>query len=369
MRLLDGPAPHAVFRCDASPELGGGHLQRCLTLARALSALGWQTTFAMHEASFAAVSAADFAGAERLVLHGDTEAESDEMAAALGAGGADVIVVDHYKRDHRFEAACRAFAAHIAVIDDLADRRHDADLLLDQTLGRTASDYRPLVPQQCRLLCGPRHALLRDAFARRRRATLARRRVVAPVRRILIAMGAADSGNLTSVALDAFCQIAPRLGRTPAIDIVLGASSPHLAAVRRRLEENPAARVHVGVRGEAMAALMADADLAIGAGGTTSWERCCLGLPSVVVVMADNQATIAANLDAAGACRCIGATAAIRIESLAAAVGELCRDAAQRLAMSKAAAAVCDGLGTASVVAAIENLMEKPDGLPQEAGT
>ncbi len=145
-----------------------------------------------------------------------------------------------------------------------------------------------------------------------------------------------------------------RLGRPFALDVVLGAGAPHLDAVRRRLSALPAWSIHADASGRTMAGLMASADVAIGAAGTTSWERCCLALPTVTVIAADNQAKIAAELAATGACRLAHASSP---ESIAAVLEELCRDATARLAMAEAAAAVCDGAGTRRVVAAIEAMI------------
>ncbi|MBL8660909.1 MAG: UDP-2,4-diacetamido-2,4,6-trideoxy-beta-L-altropyranose hydrolase [Rhodospirillales bacterium] len=351
-------APHAVFRCDASVGLGGGHLQRCLTLARALSARGWRTSMAMREASFVTAPGAEIAGIGRIALRGPDEDEAVEIAEALGGDGADLVVVDHYQRDRRFESACRHFAGRIAVIDDLADRRRDTDLLVDQTFGREAADYARLVPAGCRLLCGSGFALLRQAFLECRPLALARRRVTGPARRILVAMGATDAANATAAALDALGLVARRLPNAFSVDVVLGASAPYLAEIRARQETAPfAVRLHVDVDGEAMAALMTAADLGVGAGGTMSWERCCLGLPAVVVVTAANQETIAANVEAAGACRLVDAPRSARTVALADAVAALCTDDDARREMSDAAATVCDGLGTHRVAGAITEMM------------
>lgn len=344
----------AVFRCDASASIGGGHLRRCLTLAGALTAKGWRVAFAVGGETLSATPTElpDLLG--WIVLNGSGRDEPGQIAEALGRQDVDLLVVDHYGLDRVFERSCRGFARRIAVIDDLADRSHDADLLLDQTFGRGKRDYLGLVPEGCAVLCGSRYALLRPAFAGIRASALARRRAGGPVQRILIAMGAADAADLSSAAISALPRVSERLGRPLALDVVLGAGAPHLDAIRRRLSQLPAWSIHAEASGSFLARLMAAADLAIGAGGTSSWERCCLGLPSVVVVAADNQAKIATELAAAGACKVVGAAAP---EDIAAAIETLCGDDGARLAMAEAAAAVCDGAGTARVVDAIEAIV------------
>ncbi len=137
--------PLAVFRCDGSAAIGGGHVRRCLTLAAALAEAGWARAFAVREETLAVIPGLAEAVDQVAVLDGPIEDEPARIAEAFGDAW-DLLVVDHYRRDTRFETACRQWAERILVIDDLADRRHDADLLLDQTFGRKRSDYTQLVP-------------------------------------------------------------------------------------------------------------------------------------------------------------------------------------------------------------------------------
>ena len=212
-----------------------------------------------------------------------------------------LLVVDHYGRGAAFEHGCRPWAATILVIDDLADRRHCVDRLLDQTHGREEADYRLLTGPDCRLLLGARFALLRPQFQAYRPGALARRGSDGPAQRLLVSFGATDSGGATMLALQGVALGCPGLQ----VDVVVGSFSrnrdeiDHLAA---RL--SPAVTVHRSVSD--MASLMTDADFAIGAAGGTSWERCCLGLPTLVVVTADNQRDIARSLAAAGAIDLVG---------------------------------------------------------------
>ena len=261
--------------------------------------------------------------------------------------GCDLLVVDHYERDQAFETACRPWARRLMVIDDLADRGHDCDLLLDQTWGREGDDYRGLVPPQCRLLTGSRHALLRPQFAAARRAALERRDAGAALRRILVCMGATDPDNVTAGVLDAIEKAA--IGA--AVDVVLGHGAPHLEDVRARaagMSDDVTVRVGIAE----MAELMGEADLAIGAAGTASWERCCLGLPTLLMVLADNQRLVAENLERAGAVRIMQS------------VEDLATTADERRRMSLAAAAVCDGLGVARVVLHLLAPQTAADGRP-----
>jgi UDP-2,4-diacetamido-2,4,6-trideoxy-beta-L-altropyranose hydrolase len=340
-------APLAVFRCDGSAAVGGGHLRRCLTLAEALQAQGWRCAFATAAASLAVLPR--LAGSVE-ILPLDEALDAAGEAAAIGRRypRCDWLIIDHYGRDAAFEHACRPFAARSLVIDDLADRAHDCDVLLDQTLRRRADDYRGLVPQRCQLLLGVEFALLRPEFVLARDDHAPSAVNAAPPYRLLVAMGLTDPDNLTTLALTALdgCPL-PLV-----IDVVLGTAAPHrdtVAAQAARL----AHPVRVLVDPPDLAAVMAVADLVIGTAGTSSWERCCLGLPSIALIAASNQQTIAAALAAAGAACVLQQGHATPPAELAAVVLALLRDPPRRAAMARRAASVCDGRGVERVVAQI----------------
>jgi len=316
--------PLAVFRCDASLAIGGGHAMRCLTLAGVLRDLGWTCGFATSAETPATVpslaaSEFDVANAAGMLSHWPA---------------ADLLVVDHYGLDASFERAARPWARRILVIDDLADRPHEADLLLDQTHGRVQADYGGRYNGP--MLLGAGYALLRPSFQRARGAAIARRDR-RPVDRIMVSFGAVDAVNATMVALDAIALAAPDC----AVDVVLGSAGPHLVEVRARAAAMPRATVHVDVA--EIAELMTEADLAIGAPGTSAWERCCLGLPTLLLTIADNQRVNAAALHAAGAALDLGWHADSNAKKLATEIGKLGTEAWQ--AMTRKAAALCDGRG------------------------
>lgn len=327
----------AVFRADAGARIGTGHVVRCLTLADALAEHGWESLFACTEETVATVPAL---ARYRIVPAGAPE----------DLPPAELLVVDHYGLDSAYERRARARARRVLVLDDLADRPHDADLLLDQNLGRTAADYAGLLPHGCRLLLGPQWALLRPQFAAARPAALARRQQGGPVRRLLVAFGGTDPDNATGLALEAIA----RAGLEAAVDVVLGPRAPHLDSVRRQAAALPAARVLTGV--EDMAALMAAADLAIGAGGTSSWERCCLGLPTLLVVIAGNQEHIARALADAGAALAAGRMSELSPDGLAALLRATAADSACLATMSECAAGICDGSGINRLAPRLETM-------------
>ncbi len=339
--------PHAVFRCDASRDVGGGHAVRCLSLAEALSSAGWKCSFAVNPGACDTVPALRRDSAEIAVVGGGPHAEADGLMAQWPAG-VELLIVDHYGRDADFEERCASWAKTIVVIDDLANRRHECSLLLDQSLGRREADYAGLVPPACRLLLGPQYALLRPQFLAARPKSLAKRRTSRRVQRILVSVGAVDSDNFTEKALDGIAQS----GLDATVDIVLGSSEKKNALTDRIARLPIGASIHVGVSD--MAELMFLADLSIGAAGSTSWERCALGLPSLIVITADNQRKIAAELTACGAARLLGEASSVTSPVIAETLRNL--QQAELADMSRRAAEVCDAAGATRVATVLTEL-------------
>ena len=261
------------------------------------------------------------------------------------------LVVDHYALDTRWEGQMRPFTGKIMVIDDLADRPHDCDLLLDQNqykgLGRR---YDGLVPNHCERLLGPRYTLLRPEFAAARK-TLRHRD--GRVRRIFVFFGGSDFSNETAKALEAI----RLLNRSDiAVDVVVGASNAKGDMIREICQGMPNTDFHLQV--ENMAELMAAADLAIGGGGTTTWERCCLGLPTLVLVLADNQREVAEAMSAAGAMRNVGWHADVTSTGLAEAIRIAVASPDCLNAMSERCFAIMGGPGAASGVECISDRLK-----------
>ena len=340
-------SPLAVFACAAGPDIGAGHAMRCLTLAQALETKGWRTRFAVTAAAIATVPTLGLRDPLTVAASGGAKEIGDAV------GRCDLLVVDDYGLDSRFESACRAFAARIFVIDDLADRDHDCDLLLDQNLSVSENAYGKRVPEDCRLLVGTRYALLRPEFARLRSAALARRRRTHLPQRLLVSFGATDPGNLTEKAILAAREA--DLGLV--VDVVLGPGAPHLERIVALAGNKGDIHLMVGVTD--MASLMAAADISLGAGGTTAWERCCLGLPGLIATMADNQRANAEALAMAGAVDLLGWHANIAVADIAAGLAALCGDVGRIAAMAEVAAGICDGQGVDRVVAVLAGKDER----------
>lgn len=337
----DGGQKRIIFRADASSKSGGGHVMRCLTLAEEFRAAGWSVGFAANAESRDIIPRLN--NCADLLLGTDTLPLDPEAVKRRWPSGCDVFVVDHYDLGASFEKACRDFARHIVVIDDLANRPHDCDLLIDTNFGRRAEDYGGLVPADAHLLIGADYALLRPEFAAHRAEALARRATLTKVDRILVSLGLTDLGGITARVVQPLLEIDGSFS----IDVVIG----HAAASRSFLEDfaTREQRLCLHVDPPDMAALMASADLAIGAGGTTSWERCCLGLPTLVLVLADNQKMIAEELSRAGAAIRLERYDRIDPKAVAETVAHLIVDFAKLRATADRAATICDGAGAAKV--------------------
>jgi UDP-2,4-diacetamido-2,4,6-trideoxy-beta-L-altropyranose hydrolase len=349
-----------AFRVDADERIGLGHAMRCLALADALRARGATTAFvaaALPEATAAAFRArghvvltlANAAGAPSGEPDGALD-EAGQRADALAArqalatlGALDWIVVDHYRLGAAWERAAAAFAHRVAVIDDNAWRAHDCDLLIDHNVSAQWAQYDTLLPPRALRLVGPRFALLRREFERERGVAPRARTAVS---RLLVSFGGADPTRETEKALRAIS--VPALARLAA-DVVVGAANSRLAAIRDLAQRRPATRVHVDA--DDVEGLMEGADLAIGAAGVSALERCAKGLPSALIVVADNQIPIAQALAQRGAAVSLGRSADIDEERLARAVEGLAAMPDLLQTMAGRAADTCDGHGARRVAA------------------
>jgi UDP-2,4-diacetamido-2,4,6-trideoxy-beta-L-altropyranose hydrolase len=313
-----------------------------MVLAEALAAKGWTVVAALCDVNFAKKLPAS-AKIEVVVIQEYAAATLIEAVP----NGCDVLIVDHYGLNAAFECDCRGWASRILVVDDLADRRHDCDILVDQTPERKSFAYRDLVPTGCRILAGPNYALLHPNFARLREP---RRPTAKRVERGLISLGATDPDDITGVAIEAFqCS-----GLALQLDIILGAGAPHIERVTKAAGNfaNGEAKVHVEVGDPA--SIVRHADIAIGAGGVSSLERCCLGVPSLIVSLADNQMGNAFGIAKAGAAVFVGKMTDIDKSLLASELRNLANDDNRRGAMIASARKLCDGLGRDRIVDLLE---------------
>lgn len=334
-----------LFRADASLHIGTGHIVRCATLARQLTAAGHEVLFLCRTYPGDLVGWLAAQGLPVLALpRGNYDQVQDAIFSRelAGASRYDWLVVDHYALTEAWERAMTGIARRILALDDLG-RAHACDLLLDQNYASPAHDlYSAQAPAHCQFLFGPGFALVRPEFAALRATSLGRSRQ--RLSRLLVFMSGSDPVDETTKAVNGIA-LAKRADL--AVDVVIGSSNPYRGAVERACNALPQVELHVQT--SEMADLMVRADCAIGAAGSTTWERCTLGLPAVVTILAENQAQIAEKVAASGGHRLLGWHNDLSPESYAEALTEL---TPHRLRdMSQAAAALCDGEGANRVAA------------------
>lgn len=356
-------ATRILFRADAGREIGTGHIMRCLTLADALFSLGAEAIFVTRAHVGHVIPEIVRRGHRVITLPGNTgrpygahpappahaswlDEDWREDAATtrtvLEETGADWLVMDHYALDVHWQGAALSESVRLLVLDDLADRPHRAQVLLDQNAGRETADYFGLVPDGCELLIGPAHALLRPEFVRLRVQSLDRRRALDRPETLLITLGGIDKDNVTGRVLEALAGIP--VARGLQITVVMGPTAPHLDAVKQRAAAMPMpVDVVAGVSN--MGQRMAGADLCIGAAGSTAWERCVLGLPTLQVVLADNQVEAARSMAAQGVSLALPFPDALDFADAMAIGLEQLFDPASYFAMVRAAAGLTDGGG------------------------
>lgn len=344
------------FRVDASARMGTGHLMRCLTLAEALRERGVQTHFICREhagnliamlqqnAMPISVLPAPAAGAVKYGENyaawlGVTQAEDAEQTIeALCGEKPDWLVVDHYGIGIEWERHLRPHIGKLMVIDDLANRNHDCNLLLDQNYSASGEQrYMGLVPPQCKILLGPGYALLKKDFKNIRKRLGSRPH---ELRKILVFFTAGDDQGETLKAMRGI----ELYGKAEGVDVVTGRSNPNNAAIIKKCDA-----LHWGYHCQIdyMPALIAQADLVIGAGGSSNWERCALGAPALVAILAENQILIAQALDNAGVVHNLGRCHDLQAEDYANALHSM--DRQQLASMSKKALELVDARGAERV--------------------
>lgn len=312
-----------AFRADASLDMGAGHVMRCLSLATAMQQMGWECLFICRDLIGNLNHLIEKKGfvVNCLTLNKNTQileeidnsvyskwlncswqVDAEQTQAVLELFAPDLLIVDHYALNDAWENQVRSYCNKLMVIDDLANRKHSCEVLLDQTLGRVSSDYVPFLPPNAQVLAGAYYALLRPEFAQLREYSLARRAQF-PLEKIIITLGGVDQFNATGKILEAL--LLSNLPKSCTVTVIMGEKAPFLNEIRNQIINLPWP-TELKINVDNMATLMAESDLAIGAGGGSSWERCCLGLPTLLAVLADNQMDNANALERNEAAVCIG---------------------------------------------------------------
>ena len=315
-----------LFLPDFGTQIGGGHVMRCLTLAAELTARGAECGFCVLPEAEAVIRA--FAGDSVQIVDRDW--------------AAPVAVVDGYDYTADDERALAAEGRKVVAIDDLM-RVHDCDLVTDNELGRSASDY----PGRAQVLAGPQFALIRPAFLTVRVDTLARRAASRGGDRVLISLGLTDVGGITERVL----RLISGVEGWRTADVVLGAGAASLPFAESLARQDPRFSVHVNSK--AMPALTATADIAVGAGGGSLWERAVLGLPTLTLILAPNQRETPQAMQAQGTTLALDEATPGFEADFAGAFGRMLSDSVLRRQLSERSAKLCDGRGAERVATTI----------------
>lgn len=346
-----------AFRVDAGSVIGTGHAMRCIALADALRGQAVRIAFIsrcmpshlgklilerkyelriLPQRDFDSNYSDELMHSRWLVVSQAMDAK-DTMDALAGSHW-DWLIVDHYGIDARWETSFRRVAGRLLVIDDLADRIHDCTLLLDASFNVNVRDrYSGKVPVDCQLLLGPQFALLRNEFQAERQRTGPR---VGSIKRLLVSFGGIDVENVTVRTLRAI-EATGHIGWE--VDVVVGTENPNRAQIQTYCVAKGWSFHRETVR---MAELMGTADLALGACGTSSWERCCVGLPAITIACAENQVSVGIELQKRELAIYLGPSEAVSIDILQRELGKFTFRSDALLEMSRRSYSVVDGLGT-----------------------
>ncbi len=348
-----------AFRVDASVEMGTGHMRRCISLATAILSNGGTVAFVTTERAIAAVPPTfehftlPPTGALRDTAPGDpphsawlAKGVSDDAAdtvAALADWKPDWVITDHYGIDARWHDAVRgALSCNMAAIDDLADRPHGVDLLIDHNWHRDhRSKYEHLLPNHCPILGGPAYAMLGQAYA------AAPRYLFSPeVRSIGVFLGGTDHLDQTSAVLDCI----KAAGFSGAIEIATTSSNPNLSKLQARVRADE----NLSLLEDApdLAAFFARHDLQVGAGGGATWERFCIGAPSLLISFALNHDSVLLPLAEQNVA--VVLPFGWSIDDLETAISQLIEDADRRQSLSVRCRELVDGQGGGRIVTALQ---------------
>ena len=335
------------IRADASSSIGYGHVMRCLTLAQELKRKGATVEF---------ISRSDegnlnnflrqnqFPVIELTSLVFDKEVDAHETASVIS--NCQLLIVDHYIIDVHWEQVLVKYVDHIMVIDDLANRNHNCDFLLDQNFYLDHDRYRGLVPSDCIQFLGPEYALLRQEFLK-----LRTNEINIPIRKVVMFFGGADSKNVTEKALKALLM----LGLNIEINVIMGKANPNLRKVLAEFAEYE--NIHFHIQIDYIAELMRTSDLAIGAGGATNWERFCMGLPSLVITTADNQLETTIDLEKSGLIYYLGHYNSISMKDIVSSFSEIIDNNEELIEMSSKVRKLVDGRGVEKTVNELLNFL------------
>lgn len=334
-----------VIRFDATPVIGGGHAIRCLALAEEIASRGKSPILACNSETFSSFPIQPLFRA--IKLNGDPTTELRQLQSEL-AEGCDVLLVDHFERSLEFERASRGWAKCVAAIDGQR-RSHDCDLLIDPNPGRVVSEYSGLVPFACKILSGTEFAILRKEYLHLRPASLKRRSAPKRIDNLLVNFGAFSRPVLEEKVVAAL-EHAGFNGK------LVFAGNPKIIVGQTAERNLPYEVERVGWT-DSIAGLQSTCDLMIGAGGSSIWEGCCLGVPMILIQIAENQSYVLQEVGSRGAAIVLGKDNEVTCATLSNVFRTILRDPSTLTRLSVNAANLCDGLGIKRIGQAVDELL------------
>lgn len=352
-----------AIRADASLEIGTGHIMRCLTLADKISMGRHNIIFICRHHNGNINELIESRGHKVVRLPVSTDSSTirkNDYQSWLGAnpkedaiatinvikkelGHCDWMIIDHYGINYIWEQYLRPFATKIMVIDDFAHNSHDCDLLLNQNIQQNRNLYNGLVTNNCQFLIGPKYALLRPEFKNVRQKSGEHS---GKIKNVFVFFGGSDPDNATGLVLDAMNMYLKENKLN--IDVVVGKSNPNIRSITEQCLKNNMINLHIQVNH--IEEFMVRADFAFGASGSTTWERCCLSLPSAIITMADNQKEIARNIDNIGAALLLGDLKDVTVLQILSCIENFTHNPLRVKKMAAIAHDIVDGLGTNRVI-------------------
>ena len=279
----------AFFRVDASFKLGYGHIHRCITLANSFASIGVNCSFICKDLEGLPKNLIRSQG-HKLELISSSDLKNNWLDDVVNTKNiikkaVDYIIVDHYEINYLWQQELKKLSKHLIVIDDLANKKHDCDILINQNLGTVKEDYINLVSQETKLFIGPQYALLRPEFKEFRDFSIKRRKNLT-IKNLLISLGGVDKNNFVYKVLSALKKI--EYENLSQIDVIIGNGNNKKESLKK-ISDEFSISVNFYENITNMAEIMSRSDLIIGAGGISSWERCSLGIPSIIFILASNQ--------------------------------------------------------------------------------
>jgi len=355
-----------AVRVDASFYIGTGHVMRCLTLSDELGKHGGEIFFICQEIEGNLIGFIESKGYRVFSIPenrgepyrpGFNESDFDWNSDARQSceilqkyvDEIDLLVVDHYALDINWETRVSQYANRIMVIDDLANRKHKCDLLLDQNFYEDMHErYNTLIPEHCIKLTGPQYVLLRAEFAKMRRCLGEKSGFL---NRILVFFGGSDPSNESVKVLKAILSLNKH---NLTVDVIIGKNNKFNEEIELLVAGNPQISCYIWTND--MARLMREADLFIGAAGTSTWERCCLGLPALIVTIAENQVLATRALAENGMVWYLGKNTNVKEKDIKDALQQCLDSPAILQGMAKKSLELVDGMGVERCAAIIRTL-------------